>query len=548
MIFKRGIRLELITSIVVLTLFAVTTIGFMGLTTVENASVFRKAKEAESIAKLVKFLITKADLTDSLANANDPMVYELENVLSSVGIYDVVLRDDRGEVLMSRGKIFGEHFGEPVQSDIVDTPKGEVIIDSNGIVVTAVNGEGVSSFFQGPAKHLLVSITDKSNNKKLNRIIFTISLSDIAIDSKYLRSLFLILAIVDALVIIAIGLVRLNISVMRPLKKLESAAIRISGGAYGDRAVLTVQNEFGSLAKSFNTMAEKLESEIKRLERVNTELVTTQDELLRSSILASMGRLAAGIAHEIGNPLGAVSGYIEILEKGVKDKTEEKDILKRAATELARINIIVREFLDVSRPGGATGPVDAVHLNSLLEEVSQTMSYDASFADISMELVLSDRLKAVRIDEGKLRQVIINLLKNSSDAMEGRGTITLSTGLEDVLEEHIGNVGRRKGDTYIDSDKIKDPYHKIYCYIAVHDDGCGMDSEIAKNIFEPFYTTKATGKGTGLGLFMAQTIVKAYGGKIEVMSEVGSGTEFKVYLPVVSEFGRGNRASDKPDG
>lgn len=544
MIFKRGIRAELITSIVALTLLAVTTIGFMGLTTVENASVYRKAKEAESVARLVKFLITKADLTDSLTNANDPMVYELENVLSSVGIYDVVLRDDSGEVLMSRGKILEEHILRDTMTG-ADVPlhiEGEVMLDSGGIVVTAVSGNGVNGFFRGPAKHLFVSIADESGSLEFNRIIFTMSLADIAIDSKYLRSLFLVLAIVDALVIIAIGLVRLNISVMRPLKKLESAAIRISGGAYGDRAVLTVQNEFGSLAKSFNTMAEKLEGEIKRLERVNTELVTTQDELLRSSILASMGRLAAGIAHEIGNPLGAVSGYLEILSRGVKDKAEEKDILNRASTELARINVIVREFLDVSRPGGAAAPVDAVHLNNLLEEVSQTISYDASFCDITMELVLSERLRPVRVDEGKLRQVIINLLKNSSDAMEGRGTITLSTGLEDVFEEHIGQVGRRKGDVYIDSDKIKDPYHRAYCYIAVHDDGCGMDDETARNIFEPFYTTKATGKGTGLGLFMAQTIVKAYGGKIEVMSEIGTGTEFKVYLPVAEE------SDDRPNG
>jgi signal transduction histidine kinase len=173
-------------------------------------------------------------------------------------------------------------------------------------------------------------------------------------------------------------------------------------------------------------MAGRLEDEIKSLERVNLELITMQEELLRSSTLAAVGRLAAGIAHEIGNPLGALNGYLEILSKGPLDQAEQKEMIERAGRESERIDSIVRDFLEVARP--AKRAAVKVDLNALLQETISALSVRADFNGVSASVAFGE-VPPVMADEGKLRQVFSNLLINAAQAMEGmdKKTITVST-------------------------------------------------------------------------------------------------------------------------
>ncbi|CAG0950984.1 partial Signal transduction histidine-protein kinase AtoS, partial [Anaerolineae bacterium] len=277
----------------------------------------------------------------------------------------------------------------------------------------------------------------------------------------------------------------------------------------------------GSLAASFNSMAERLEDEIKSLERVNLELTTAQDELLRNSTLAAVGRLAAGIAHEIGNPLGALNGYIDILSRGGLEAAEEKEIIARAARESDRIDSIVRDFLEVARP--ARRPAFPVDVNSLVKETLEGLLVRVDFQGVETGLELS-QVPHVMADEGKLRQVFSNILINAAQSMDGmdRKTITVETASE---ERPVPvKAGRRKGDV---------PAEKKfgqYVLVSVKDNGTGVCPADSARIFDPFFTTKEVGKGTGLGLFVSQSIIKAYGGEITLKSG-GAGSVFTVVLP-----------------
>ncbi|MEK7774035.1 MAG: ATP-binding protein, partial [Deltaproteobacteria bacterium] len=320
------------------------------------------------------------------------------------------------------------------------------------------------------------------------------------------------------------------------IRGLEEAAKRISGGALGRRAVVQDDNEIGSLARSFNMMAGRIEEEIKTLERVNKELSTAQEELLRSSTLAAVGSLAAGIAHEIGNPLGAVRGYLDLLSRGGLDKEDERDILNRTSVEASRIDSIVREFLDLSRP--SKRPAEPVDVNGVIGETIAAFQAQAhrDLSPVGMETrtALNGDVPRVLMDAGKLRQVLMNLFVNAAHAMagkEGVRAITVETWEEKRLSH--GASGRRKDDPRF-AQWPAEARERGFVLIRITDTGSGISDETAGRIFDPFFTTKDVGKGTGLGLFVSRGIIKAYGGEITFTTKEGEGSAFTVSLPGVS--------------
>ncbi|MBI5344935.1 MAG: HAMP domain-containing protein, partial [Deltaproteobacteria bacterium] len=325
----------------------------------------------------------------------------------------------------------------------------------------------------------------------------------------------------------------LSRSIVAPLQKLEAAAVRISGGALGERADAVVDNEVGSLALSFNRMAGRLEDEIKTLERVNTELLRTQDELLRSSTLAAVGSLAAGIAHEIGNPLGAVRGYMDILSKAAKEEGGDKDIIDRCAKEVERIDAIVREFLELSRPSKrALRPQDVA---GLLQEAVSTAAVHKDFEGVDVAASgISGDLPEVMIDEGKLRQVFMNLLLNAAQAMKGQAgkrTVTVEAFVERHPVDRMARLKRRKDDQQFLFPGTEAALTTDFVMVRITDTGAGISPEDARMVFDPFFTTKAVGSGTGLGLFVSQSIIRTCGGEISFTTRAGEGSSFTVMLP-----------------
>lgn len=498
--FNLGIRAQLSAGIVLTTLAGIGLIGLLSIKIVENNAVYWKINEAGRIIKIVRSSVQRSGASGYPAGA----LQFTAAALKGAGVTDYRITDAAGKEVLGAGSV---------------TTEIGAAIPYPDLLVRRVGG----GWFQGPGRLLLVSAPFDGGGS----IELSVPLSDIKAEMAGVRKFLFFYALLDSAIIIIFGVYFLSRSITGPLKKLDIAATRIAGGKLGERADVDVDNEVGSLASSFNVMAGRLETEIKSLERVNLELMTTQEELLRSSTLAAVGRLAAGIAHEIGNPLGALHGYLDILSKGMDDREAEKDIIARASKEISRIDLIVREFLEIARP--SRKPTVPVDINRMIEETVSTVAIHKDFAGVEPKLALAEGLPPVTIDDGKLRQVFMNLLLNAAQSMshlDGGKSVLIATSVEKRAEGH--RMRRRKDDTPVNG---LVPPEREFVVIKFTDNGSGITEEDAARIFDPFFTTKEIGKGTGLGLFISQSIIKTYGGGISFEGAKGAGSTFTVILP-----------------
>ncbi|MBD3307469.1 hypothetical protein GF339_13655 [candidate division KSB3 bacterium] len=254
---------------------------------------------------------------------------------------------------------------------------------------------------------------------------------------------------------------------------------------------------------------EQLEDYALSLDRANEHLHRTQKELLVSEKLASLGYLAAGIAHEIGNPLGAALGYVELLKKTPRNPEKAADILQRIEQEIERIGRIIQELLHFSRPHSMT--LQKHDVNAILHKVlsrlpiPQTKTIEIDFHATPFPLF-------AEVDEHKLHSVFLYVLSNSLDAIAAEGQIQIST------SRRI-----RESSTMIGGSEV--------IAIQISDTGCGISEEHLSKIFDPFFTTKDPGQGMGLGLSLCHRIIESLHGEIEVHSVLGQGTDVLIFLP-----------------
>lgn len=319
------------------------------------------------------------------------------------------------------------------------------------------------------------------------------------------QRLMLIYVIVYGLVLAAFSVYLLNRNVVRPVRELHQATATVAGGTLTSVIVPSGPGEIRELAESFNQMVVALaesraetEKHIASLEDTNRALARARDDLVRSEKLASVGHLAAGMAHEIGNPLGAVIGYLNILREDLAG--DSHDLVERSLVETGRIDRLIRELLEYSSP--IDRRTESFCPIALLRETVEMLRHQGQFdgVEIDDQCVVDGCL--VSMDRDGLVQVWINLLLNAQDAMQGEGHIKLSSRVE-------GSA----------------------ITISIHDNGVGVDRDAAKRIFEPFFTTKAPGSGYGLGLAVCQRIVDENGGRIEVTPVAERGACFTVVLP-----------------
>ncbi|VAV83917.1 hypothetical protein MNBD_DELTA01-1578 [hydrothermal vent metagenome] len=529
-----GIRTQLIAAVVILTFSAIGFIGVLSVSIVQNNAITGRVQEASRVASLIRVSLEELFLQSSTGQARFSGLDIKERSMRLVRIVSVgALRvnDAKGEELFTYGLL--PDRGERAVSSEPST----LIFFNDGIKISSI---GETGWFKGPGRLLYVEIGPKPGMKKQFSAAFTLSLRDISSDLASMRSFIIIFGIADSIIIIALGLYFLSAIVMGPIRRLEGTAAKIARGDLGVRAEVENDDEIGSLARRFNTMADRLGAEINRLERLNVELHDTQAELLRAGALAAVGSLAAGLAHEIGNPLGAVSGYVDILGKGAANKEEEAEILMRAGKELGRMDRILREFLDIARP--TKDEPEELDINALVEETAVMFGHHSRGHDVTINLDLNKDLPPVIIDEGRLRQIFTNLLLNAADAMDGSGVITVESRFVTI------SGGSRLGVASAASSKVEqrvrrdDPDAHLAAgrrttgavEVSFTDSGSGIKAEDVSRIFDPFFTTKEPGSGTGLGLFVSASMIKACGGTIEVKSEQGVGSTFTVIIPSVA--------------
>lgn len=382
-----------------------------------------------------------------------------------------------------------------------------------------------------------------------------LSLDDVMASIVESQRLVVLFIIIDSLVLILFGSLLLSRVIVNPIKNLVNITGKIRDGQLDQKVNVSAKNEIGQLMESFNQMAERLgenkrrlEDHIHSLEITNKRLKRAQEDLLISEKLASIGRLAAGVAHEVGNPLGAILGYTTILQEGMESREEEVSYLRRIEKEIDRINHIVRELLDFSRP--TRFEIQELDVNSTIENTVSLLSHQKSFKQIETSLDLEPDLPRVKADESQLQQVLINLFLNAADAMPDGGTLNVRT-METVVRrgteaEFEAIFPRRRKSDPEESDyshlrKFK-PLPLIYdkysegdhlVRVNVSDTGCGIKKGDLQKIFDPFFTTKPPGKGTGLGLSISMRIIELFNGEIKVESQVGKGSTFTILLPSV---------------
>jgi len=305
-----------------------------------------------------------------------------------------------------------------------------------------------------------------------------------------LRTFYLRVALIALVCIVLAGVIAVPIAkvVTRPIAELVEAHRRLAQGDMTVRVQAYGSGELAVLGRSFNSMVETLHQ--------------TQQELLHKEKLASMGQLAAGVAHEINNPLGTILLFSDVMYKEASEDDPRRDDLKMIINETTRCRTIVADLLNFARQQEVLAQETNVH--ALLEQVIEGVSHQPSFEGVEIVRQFSPDLPTIQADPAQLQQVFVNLLNNAAEAVAEGGIITLAT----------------------------QPVDSQWVEIKVSDTGCGIAEENLGKLFTPFFTTKALGKGTGLGLSIAYGIIKMHRGQITVQSQVGQGTTFTVTLPV----------------
>ena len=325
---------------------------------------------------------------------------------------------------------------------------------------------------------------------------------------------FLLIALSTAAVLFLIGYL-ITMNVVQPVKALLFATRKVAAGDLTYRVPTKSHDEVGELTESFNKMTTELEKATQsnlaltrtledKIRGKTEELQDAQDQLVRSEKLSSLGRMAAGIAHEINNPLTSILINSHLMAERLQTDEQAAENLRLIMDETSRCSTIVKGLLDFSRQTTPRkGPAD---LNEVVNRTLTLMRSQILLHRVNVDLDMDKDLPEIMIDANKIAQVFTNIILNAIDAMRDGGTLTIVTRM---------SPGRH------------------FAEVEFADTGCGIAKEHLGRIFDPFYTTKGT-KGTGLGLAVSYGIVEQHGGEIRVRSEVGKGAVFTVQLPAHS--------------
>ena len=330
---------------------------------------------------------------------------------------------------------------------------------------------------------------------------------------------FLLYVGLFSIVLLAFSYVALTRLIVRPIEELAKSADDIAGGARHLKLPGGLSRELSALGESLQTMTTRLISEEKAMRNKVAELTETtekltqmQTQLVRSEQMANVGRLAAGVAHEIGNPIAAILGLFDLIDDDLDEPTRI-DFLARIRKETERIKGIVRDLLDFARPeregdsGAASGMLPGASADTALRDVFSLVKPQRLFRDVEVELVLPSESLAVALSTQRLTQVVLNLMLNAAHAVDGTKDARIIVRL-----------------------KKNGPNARL----EVEDNGPGVITEMAERIFLPFVTTKDVGEGSGLGLSVCRGLVEAAHGRIYVDRSYTRGARFVIELPVIT--------------
>ena len=335
--------------------------------------------------------------------------------------------------------------------------------------------------------------------------------------SETIRGTLGLVSAVAALSVLVMVLAGIRI-VGRPLERLIEKTKRVGEGDFSGPVNLKRHDELGQLADSLNQMCDQLATQQDQIEEEATARLAAMQQLRHADRLKTVGRLAAGIAHELGTPLNVVSGRAELIATG---KLSDDDVKASAAaikTEADKITEIIRQLLDFARR--STPQHAAIDLRHVIKQTVALLSSLAEKQQIQIHVDGVDQPQVAQVDARQIQQVLTNILINAIHAMPQGGEVTVTLRCE----------------TATPPDQVQSEPQEYVC-IAVQDGGSGIGQEHLGQIFEPFFTTKDVGEGTGLGLSIAYGIVQEHGGWIDVVSQPDRGSCFTIYLAKTNSAG-----------
>jgi signal transduction histidine kinase len=332
-------------------------------------------------------------------------------------------------------------------------------------------------------------------------------------DARLARNFTLLLTGAVVFVIGVIVVVVTDITVRRPVEDLVESFQQIDAGPRTPtRVPVRRHDELGRLATEFNNMCERLEQAEQKLAGQQAKLRAAEQRLQRAEHMAALGRLAAGLAHEIGTPLSVVKGRAESLLNKVETGDPARHSLEIIARQIDRIARIMTVTLDFARPAAAhPRPVD---VRAILKNVLDLLDERFRMRNIQVRFDAPRRLPQVEANADRLSQVFLNLAVNAIDAMPRGGTFHVSCEAADYARPDAEDAN---------TEVVK---------IVMSDTGTGIPGENLERILDPFFTTKDVGEGSGLGLSISYGIIQEHGGWLEVTSEPGRGSVFTIYFPI----------------
>jgi len=512
-LFVRGLKTKIAINIAILFFIAMLLINVVTVMTAKRDIIRKEASKGFFILSTLQEDLLMSLHFEQASGANKSRA-EVSRLFTEAGISSALVRGKNNEMI---------HFGtsaEPLQNELMKR-SGQAMQSRKQAKNFVGTTWGV--FWKQPSD-LILSTPLLQNGHALAGVSIVLPLKQIYKTLRRSQKILFIFLFINTVILTFIGLYRLSKVYFQPLARL---ARRAEDYQEDDEMLFSVRkedNELHKLSGALNSMLrrisadkETLRSTVNSLELANLELTKAQAEIIRAEKLASVGRLSAGIAHEIGNPIGIVMGYLELLKQKDIPDTERNEYIHRTEEEIERINTIIRQLLEISRPSNAGLKVVAVH--DLIDNIAQVLNVQPLMSNIELECRLDAQNDRVLADSNQLRQVFLNLIINAADA---------------VSSESKATKGKLTIQSILVDEKRKPPEDtRSFLNIMFIDNGPGIPEENIGNIFDPFYTTKDPGKGTGLGLSVSFMIVEGFGGKMTVSSEIGEGTTLTLLLPVV---------------
>jgi two-component system NtrC family sensor kinase len=490
------------------------------------------AQIAEVIVKSTRYamLVNQRDITEKI----------IEDVGRQAGIERVRILTKDGTIIHSKHRsetgFTVQQNDEPcVRCHLSGKPLQRVADDQRWHIYTNADGRRLLATMEPIRNEPTCSNASchehPANQSVLGVLDIAYSLDDVDRTLKR-HAIYIVALSAGVILLVAAGVgVLLQRLIYLPLKDLNTGARRISSGELDHQIPVRSGDEFGHVARSFNDMSSALKRSMQELQELvgtleqkvaerTKELRAAEAEVAQGEKLASIGLLASGIAHELNNPLTGVLTFTSLLRKKMPAGSTDAEDLDLVIQETRRCASIIRRLLDFAREKVPTNGF--VAMNPLLEDVARFVDRPASLHNVEIVTNLEPNLPQVWGDADLIKQVVLNIMVNATQAIEREGKIVIET---------------RRVDG-------KEPGAPPMVEFAIRDNGCGIPPANLQRIFDPFFTTKEVGRGTGLGLSVSYGIVKAHGGTIKVDSVVGEGSTFRVQLPTVPPVGKTESSTD----